>query len=381
MAFIPPLPILIAIDAGFSGRVLLFSTLVSIAAGVVLGLFPALQASKLDLVSPLKDGGSSGGTGTWRRGRLRQGLIVAQVALALLLLVSAGLFIRTLDAARHLDPGFAARNGLVAAIDVMPAGYDAARGRQLFARLVDQARALPGVEAAAVGERLPLTLTESSDRGVDVEGYTPAAGEEMSAYYAVVGPGFFDTIQMALVEGRDFSARDTADAPLVVVINETMAKRYWSGRSSLGGKVKVGDRWVEVAGVARDAKYGSMSETPRSFMYLPVDQFYQSSMRLVVRTAGSPDAVAGALREALHRLDPNVPLFDVQTIAQHIAFAFFLFEMAATLLGVFGVTAMLLATLGLYGVVAHSVGLRTREIGVRMSLGATAGMVRGMVIR
>ncbi len=380
-AFIPPLPIPIAIDAGLSSSVLLFATLVSLVTGIALGLFPALQASRVDLVSPLKEGGSGGGTGLWRRGRMRQGLIVAQVALALILLVSAGLFIRTLDAARAVDPGFGARNGLVGAIDVMPAGYDEARGRQLFARLVDDVRALPGVEAAAVVQRLPLTLTDSSDRSVEVEGYTPADGEEMSIYYASAGPGYFETLQMPLVEGRGFTARDTADAPFVVVINETMARRYWPGRSSLGGRVRIGDRWAEVAGVSHDSKYRSMSESPLAHMYFAVDQAYRSSMRLVVRTTGDPDAVAGALRQTLQRIDPNVPLFELQTLEQHLSFAFFIFEMAATLLGVFGVTAMLLATLGLYGVVAHSVGMRTREIGVRISLGATAGNVRGMVIR
>lgn len=380
-AFIPPLPIPIAINAGLSVRVLVFATVVSLVTGLVLGLFPALQASKVDLVSPLKDGGSSGGTSTWRRGRMRQGLIVAQVALSLILLVSAGLFIRTLDAARRLDPGFAARTGLVGAVDLMPAGYDEVRGKQMFARLVDEVRALPGVEAAAVVRRLPLTLTDSSDRSVEVEGYTPADGEDMSVYYAEAGPGYFDALQMPLVEGRDISARDTVDAPFVVIINETMAKRYWPGRSSLGGRVKIGDRWAEVAGVSRDSKYSSISEEPRSHMYLSVDQSYRSSMRLVVRTAGDPDAMAGALRQALRRVDPNVPLFELQTIEQHLAFAFFLLEMAATLLGVFGAAAMLLATLGLYGVVAHSVAMRTREIGVRMSLGATASDVRTMVVR
>jgi len=379
-AFIPPMPIPIAIDAGLNVRVLLFSTLVSLAAGLLLGVFPSLQASKIDLLTPLKEG-TGGSVASWRRGRVRQGLIVLQVALALVLLVSAGLFLRTLDAARTLDPGFDARTGIVASIDVGPAGYDEVHGKQLYRRLADEVRGLPGVEAAAIGQRLPLTMTDSSDRSVEVEGYTPATGEEMSVYYSSVGTGYFDTLGMALVEGRDFSERDSADAPFVVIINETMARRYWTEGRSLGGRVKIGDRWAAVVGVARDAKYSSMSETPRSFMYLAVDQLYRPNMRLIVRTAGTPDAMVGAVREALRRVDPSLPLFDVQTLAQHIAFAFFLFEMAATLLGVFGATATLLAALGLYGVVAHSVGMRTREIGVRMSLGATASDVRQMVVR
>ncbi|MGE0866395.1 MAG: ABC transporter permease [Vicinamibacterales bacterium] len=380
-AFLPPLPIPVAIEAGLNGPVLVFSALVSLVAGGLLGLVPGLQAMKAgDLMTPLK-AGAGGNSAPWRRGRLRQGLIVVQVALALVLLVSAGLFIQVLAQARNLDPGFQARNGLVGAIDVMPAGYDAARGRQLFTRIAEELRALPGVEAAALGQRLPLTTMESSDTSVEIEGYTAAKGEELSVFYASVGVGYFDAIRMPLVEGRDFTARDTPDAPPVIVINETMARRYWAGRRSLGGRVNLGDRWAEVVGVVRDAKYSSMREAPRPFMYFPVDQVWRAATRIVVRTAGPPDALVAPIRQALQRIDPNLPLFDVQTIEQHIAFSFFAFEMVAVLLGVFGVTAALLSALGLYGVVAQSVTLRTREIGVRMSLGATAAEVRRMVLQ
>jgi len=380
-AFLPPLPIPVAIDAGLNARVLLFATLVSVLTGGLLGLAPGLQSARAgDLMTPLKTG-SGGNSAPWHRGRMRQGLIVVQVALALVLLVSAGLFIQVLAQARDLDPGFQARNGLVGAIDVMPAGYDAARGRQLFTRIAEELRALPGVEAAALGQRLPLTPTESSDTSVAIEGYAPAKGEELSVFYASVGAGYFDTIRMPLVEGRDFTARDTAGAPPVIVINETMARRYWAGRSSLGGRVNLGDRWAEVVGVVSDAKYSSMRESPRPFMYFPVDQVWRAATRIVVRTAGPPDAQVAPIREALQRIDPNLPLFDVQTLEQHIAFSFFAFEMVAALLGVFGVTAAFLSALGLYGVVAQSVAMRTREIGVRMSLGATAAEVRRMVLR
>jgi len=223
-------------------------------------------------------------------------------------------------------------------------------------------------------------MTESSDRSVDVEGYVPRPGEEMTVYYGSVGPGYFDTLRLPLVAGRDVSDRDRAGSPDVVIVNETMARRYWPEGRALGGKVKAGDRWLEVVGVAADAKYSSLNERPRAFMYLPVDQWYRPAMRLVVRTAGPPEAAIGAVRDAVRRVDPALPLFDVQTFAEHRAFSFFVFEMTATLLGAFGAIAALLAGLGLYGVVAQSVGQRTREIGVRMSLGATAGDVRRLVV-
>ena len=377
-AFIPPLPIPVAIDAGLNLRVLAFASILSLVAGLAVGLVPGLQVSRGDLVGPLKDGSATGGT--TRGGRLRQGLIVAQVAVALVLLVGAGLFLRTLGAARRLDVGFAARSGIVAMLDVGSVGLEPSRALDTFRRLTDALRTLPGVEAAAVGQRLPLTSTDSSDRNVGVEGYTPAAGEEMTTYYASIGPRYFETLQMRLVEGRDFTDRDTAEAPLVGIVNETMARRYWDGRSAIGGRVKVGDRWVEVVGVAADAKYRSVGERPLAFMYFPVDQAYRSSMRIVVRTAGAPDAIVPAMRQTLARVAPGVPLFDVQTLQQHRAFAFFLVEMAATLLAVFGGIAALLAALGLYGVIAQAAASRTREIGVRMSLGASRAAVGRLVV-
>lgn len=376
-AFIPPLPIPIAIDAGLNVRVLLFSSAVSLAAGLLLGLLPGLQASRADLVTPLKDGAAMGGSA--RRGRLRQSLIVAQVALALVMLVSAGLFLRTLVVADRVDLGFAARQGLVGVIDLGSATLEPARGIERYRTVTAALSALPGVEAVALGQRLPLTSLESSDRTVTVEGYTPAPGDEMTTYYASIGQGYFDALKLPLVEGRDISARDATDAPLVVIVNTTMARRFWPGRSAIGGRVKIGERWAEVIGVARDAKYASLSEPATPFMYLPVDQAYRTSMRVFLRTSGDPEALVPAVRQTLARVAPGVPLFDVQTLAQHLAFSFFLLEMAATLLAVFGAVAALLAALGLYGVIAQSVTARTREIGVRLSLGATAADVGRLV--
>lgn len=376
-AFIPPLPLPIAIDAGLNLRVLAFASGLSLFAGVAVGLLPGLHASRGDLVGPLKDGAATGGT--TRGGRLRQALIVAQVAVAVVLLVSAGLFVRALGAARQLDVGFAARTGLVGTLDVAGT-VDPARGLDTYRRVAEAMRVLPGVEAAAIGQRLPLASTDSSDRTVEVEGYTPAAGEEMTTYYASIGPRYFETLQVPMLDGRDFTERDVAGAPLVAIVNELMARRYWPGRSAIGGRIKVGDDWVTVVAVVGGGRYASVTEAPRAFMYLPVEQAYRPAMRVVLRTSVAPDALVPMVRQTLARVAPGVPLFDVQTLEQHRAFAFFLFEMAATLLAVFGATAALLAALGLYGVIAQTVAARTREIGVRVSLGATRRDVGRLVV-
>ena len=378
-AFLPPLAIPIRIDAGVSLRVGLFTSALTLVAGCALGLLPAWQSSRVSVRGALQDG--SGASMAWRRGRLRQGLVVAQVAGALVLLASAALFVRSMQEARRMDAGFSTRQGLMGAIDVMAAGYDEARGRVALRRMLDEVRAVPGVEAAALARRAPLTLTDSSDRGVEVEGYQPTPREEMSVYYNQVSDGFFETLGIPIVEGRAFTPGDGPDSPRVLVISETMARRYWPSRSAIGGRVRLGETWTTVIGVARDGKYGSMSEEPRPFMYLPLSQAWRGDVRVIARTAGSPGPVAAPLRAAIGRVDPAVPLFEVTTIDEHVAFSFFLFDLLATLLGVFGIVATGLASLGLYGVMALSVAQRTREIGVRLSLGASARDVLGLVLR
>jgi predicted permease len=378
-AFIPPLPIPLSIDAGLNLQVLLFSAAVSVGAGLVFGLLPATQASRGDLTGSLRDG--AGTADRWRRARLRQGLVVVQVALALVLLVSAGLFMRSMRHAYGLDPGFSARQGVIGALDLLPAGYDAARGRELYRRLAEELRAVPGVEDATVARRAPLTATDSSDMRIEVDGHVPARNEEMTAYYNQVGPRYFSTLQLPLVRGREFDDRDTDTSPRVVIVSRTMAERYWRGRSAIGGRVRVGPDWLEVVGVAADAKYGSMNEAPRAYMYLPLAQFHRPDTRLIVRTAGDPAATVAPLRAAVARVDANLPLFDLTTIAEHMAFSYSLFELVATVLGLFGLAATFLASLGLYGVVALTVAQRTREIGVRIALGASGPDVLTLVLR
>jgi len=379
-AFVPPAPLPIDIEPQLNGVVLLFGVAITVATAFVFGLVPALQGSQASIVTALKET-ASGATTSPRRARLRQALVVAQVALSLLLLVSAGLFIRTLVNAQSVDPGFSLRSGLLASIDLQASGYDTARGRAFQEQLVARVRDVPGIEAASVAQRLPLGFGSSGDMSVTVEGYTPAPNEEMHVYYNRVGPAFFATMGIGIFAGREFSERDGDGARDVAVINETLARRYFPGRSAIGGRIQAGRRAVEVVGIARDGKYQSVSEPPRPFMYLPLQQWYRPDIVLIARTTGDPAARVTALQAAVHALDPNLPLFDVRTVAEHLEVSVFIQRMIATLLGGFGALALLLAVVGLYGVIAAITAQRTTEIGMRMALGATRRDIVALILR
>ena len=377
--FVPPTPYPVAFDASVSPRVLAFAAALTGLTAIVSGLLPALRGSRADVAVALK--ASAPTTIAGGRGRLRHALVVAQIALSCLLLVCASLFVRSLRTARTMETGYTAQQGFFAAVDLLAGGYDEARGRQFYQEALARVAAVPGVERVSVANALPLDISSGSDMSVDVDGYSPRENEPMTVYYNRVGSGYFETLGIDIVEGRGITPRDVKGQPLVAVINQTMAKRYFQGRSAIGGILRFGSGPVSVVGVARDGKYGQLTEAPKNYLYLPMQQFYRSDALLLVRTATDPAGVVAAVQRELRGLDPNLPLFDVRTIAEHRQLSMFIPNLASTLLGLFGVLALLLAVVGLYGAIAYAVTLRTREIGIRVAFGAAHGEVAWLVLR
>lgn len=376
--FTPPTPFPLRLNAQLDGAGVAFAMIVGATAAIVAGVMPALRTSRIETGAALK----AASIVTPARGSaLRRGLVIAQIGLSVVLLVCASLFTRSLLRSDATDPGFTLRRGLLAAIDLQTAGYDAARGALFIDRLIERVDAVPGVTGATVARTMPLDVGGSSDMIVAIEGYALRPGEEVMAYYNQVGPRYFETMGIPIVRGRGITSRDTAGQPQVAVVNETMARRYWPGRDPIGATVRFGSGPVTIVGVARDGKYSRLSEAPRNYLYLPALQNYRPDLLLHIATDADPAVVLPAVRGVLRELDPDLALFDVRTLEQHMRISTFLARMAASMLGVFGALGLLLAAVGLYGVIAFNAAQRTREIGLRVALGAAQRDVAWLVMR
>jgi predicted permease len=372
----------IALDVSPDGRVFVYTFLLSIVTGIVFGLVPALQTSKPDVVAALKGETLLLGAGR-RKFTLRNLLVVTQVAVSLLLLITAGLFIRNLRNTQYAEPGFALDHALMMSFDLGLANYNTARGKAFDEQLLERVRALPEVRAASLAEFVPLGSGLNMSP-LYIEGEpTPERFDEASLLsYYTVGLDYFRAMGIPLVRGRDFNDRDTASSPGVIIVNETLARRLAADGNAVGKRLRMDSQgdYLEVVGVVRDVKYKQLAEKPLFFGYRPLSQLYRAAMTLHVRTTGDPLAVINQVRAEVRGLDSDLPLTNVETMQEHMRLPLAPAKLLALLSSAFGVLALLLAAIGLYGVMAYIVGSRTHEIGIRMALGSQTSGVRRLVI-
>src|SRR5467141_478709 len=364
------------------GQVLAFTMALAFGVAILAGLAPAVHASRANVNEMLKEGARSGSSGAHSH-RLRGLLVTSEVALAVIALVGAGLFLKSFQTARAIDPGFKPEGVALARFDFSSAGYDARQTDSYCRRLREQLERQPGVTAVSYDDSAPLGFSGGNWETLEVEGYVPGPNENMKIYRDLVSPGYFETMKIPLLEGRDFDPRDDATSLKVMVVNREFVRRFLANRSVLGRKVHGWGEWFTVVGIVENSKYHRVTESPQPYFYIPIRQIFRPEYGLTfdVRTSGSVNEAIAALRREATAIDPALTIFDAEPMTEYVAASLFGAKIAASLLSVLSGLGLLLAAIGLYSGRAYAVAQRTGEIGIRVTLGAQPGDIMRLVIR